>query len=133
MNHPESLVILDYGSQYTQLIARRTRELGVYSVILPYTTSIADIADKNPKAIILSGGPNSVYDNNAPALDKDILTLGLPVLGICYGLQLLTLAFDGTVEAADTREYGKATIKLDTESSLLKSESLLVAVQGFTL
>lgn len=122
MNYPESLVILDYGSQYTQLIARRTRELGVYSVILPYTTSIADIADKNPKAIILSGGPNSVYDNSAPALDKDILTLGLPVLGICYGLQLLTLAFDGTVEAADTREYGKATIKLDAESSLLKSD-----------
>lgn len=122
MNHPESLVILDYGSQYTQLIARRARELGVYSVILPYTANVPDVAAKNPKAIVLSGGPNSVYDDDAPALNKDILTLGLPVLGICYGLQLLTLAFDGTVEAADTREYGKANIKLGSESALLKTE-----------
>lgn len=120
MSHPESLVILDYGSQYTQLIARRARELGVYSLILPFTASIDEITSKNPKAIVLSGGPNSVYDQNAPALSDDILPLGLPILGICYGLQLLTLKLGGTVEAATTREYGKASIHLQAESELLK-------------
>lgn len=120
MIHPESLVILDYGSQYTQLIARRARELGVYSVILPFGASLEDIKAKNPKALVLSGGPNSVYDDDAPGLNTEVLELGIPVLGVCYGLQLLTLAFDGSVESAKTREYGKAKITLKAESPILK-------------
>lgn len=118
----ETLVIVDYGSQYTQLIARRARELGVYSIIVPFSSSIDAITAHNPKGIVLSGGPNSVYDNDAPTLNKALLDLDLPILGICYGLQLLTLAFEGKVEPADTREYGKATIVLQHESQLLLSD-----------
>lgn len=119
MSHPESLVILDYGSQYTQLIARRAREIGIYSVILPYSASLDDIASKNPKAIVLSGGPNSVYDDNSPKLNKDIFSLNIPVLGICYGLQLIALELGGSIEAAQTREYGKANIVSENQSVLL--------------
>lgn len=119
MSHPESIVIVDYGSQYTQLIARRARELGVYSVIVPFGASTEDVTNKNPKAIILSGGPNSVYDPDAPQLNEALLTLGIPVLGICYGLQLLTLHLGGKVEAASTREYGKANLTLLSKSSIL--------------
>ena len=123
MSHPESLVILDFGSQYTQLIARRAREIGVYSVILPYGASLDDISAKNPKAIVLSGGPNSVYDDKAPKLNRDIFSLNIPVLGICYGLQLLALELGGSIEAAQTREYGKATITTENESSLLSPDA----------
>ena len=122
MNHPESLVILDYGSQYTQLIARRARELGVYSVILPFGVTVEEISAKNPKAIILSGGPNSVYDEKSPKLNSDIFDLDLPVLGICYGLQLIALEFGGVVESAKTREYGKAAIHFDQPSELIGEE-----------
>lgn len=122
MIHPESLVILDYGSQYTQLIARRARELGVYSVILPFGATVNQIKAKNPKALVLSGGPNSVYDDGAPGLNQEILELGIPVLGVCYGLQLLTLVFKGSVESAKTREYGKAKIILQAESSILRPD-----------
>lgn len=118
----ETLVIIDYGSQYTQLIARRARELGVYSIIVPFSASIDEITAHNPRGIVLSGGPNSVYDDNAPTLNTALLDLDLPVLGICYGLQLLTLAFDGKVEPANTREYGKAKIVLKQESQLLLSD-----------
>lgn len=117
MTHPESLVILDYGSQYTQLIARRARELDVYSVILPYSASLDDITAKNPKAIVLSGGPNSVYDDNAPSLNSELFNLNIPVLGVCYGLQLITKVFGGSVEASDTREYGQAELKLENSPS----------------
>ncbi len=119
----ETLVILDYGSQYTQLIARRTRELGIYSVILPFSTDIATIRDYEPKGIILSGGPNSVYEKNAPKLDTNILGTHLPILGICYGLQLLALHFGGKVEASSTREYGLASIKLTDKSALLDKKT----------
>lgn len=123
MNHPESLVILDYGSQYTQLIARRARELGIYSVILPFSASTDSIMQKHPKAIVLSGGPNSVYDKDAPQLNADLLTLNIPVLGICYGLQLLTIELGGSVEASATREYGKASLQLtDNLSQILLPE-----------
>lgn len=117
MSHPESLVILDYGSQYTQLIARRARELDIYSVILPFGASLEDVKAKNPKAIVLSGGPSSVYDKNAPKLNNELLEIGLPILGVCYGLQLLALQFNGSVESAETREYGKAGVKLTGEKS----------------
>ncbi len=125
MNKPqsESLVILDYGSQYTQLIARRARELNVFSIIVPYSVTAEEVRAHNPKGIILSGGPNSVYEDNAPDLDEEILKLGVPVLGICYGLYLVSKAFGGTVEASEKREYGLATIqKTDEASDFITSE-----------
>jgi GMP synthase (glutamine-hydrolysing) len=106
----ETLVILDYGSQYTQLIARRSRELGVYSIILPYSASLDDIKKYNPRGIVLSGGPNSVFDEDAPRLTEGILDQNIHVLGICYGMQLISQKFDGEVEESKTREYGKAMI-----------------------
>lgn len=118
----ETLVILDYGSQYTQLIARRARELGVYSIILPFSASLEDITSYNPKGIVLSGGPNSVYDKGAPSLNPGLFDLDLPILGICYGLQLITLNLGGKVEPASTREYGKTKLVLKHESQLLLSD-----------
>lgn len=115
----ESLVILDYGSQYTQLIARRGRELGVFSIILPYSASIEDIKKYTPKGIVLSGGPNSVFDEGAPALTDGILEQGIPVLGICYGMQLISQKFGGEVEESKTREYGKATITHKDRSEII--------------
>jgi GMP synthase (glutamine-hydrolysing) len=85
----ETLVILDYGSQYTQLIARRAREMGVFSIILPFKTTALEISKHNPRGVVLSGGPNSVFDKDAPGMDEAILSLNLPILGICYGQQLL--------------------------------------------
>jgi GMP synthase (glutamine-hydrolysing) len=121
-NHTlETLVILDFGSQYTQLIARRARELGVYSIILPFNASVSSIKAQNPMGIVLSGGPNSVYDKQAPTVDENIFELNIPILGICYGLQLLTQKLGGTVEVSPTREYGKATIQLQHDSKLLDS------------
>lgn len=116
------LIILDYGSQYTQLIARRARELGVYSLILSFKTPIADIKKHQPLGIVLSGGPNSVYDKEAPDLNPEILNLNVPVLGVCYGLQLLAHNLGGKVEPGTTREYGKATLELKHESKLLQSD-----------
>lgn len=118
MSH-DTLVILDYGSQYTQLIARKARELGVYSIIVPYKASADDVKALNPKGIVLSGGPNSVYDDNAPTLTGALLELGIPVLGICYGMQLLAQEFGGTVTPGTTREYGEATLSLRGKSALL--------------
>lgn len=115
----QTLVILDYGSQYTQLIARRARELGVYSIILPYRANLADISHYNPYAIILSGGPSSVYDANAPALNRALFDLGLPILGICYGLQLMVHTLGGIVEASDVREYGNAQLTLKKPSQII--------------
>ncbi len=118
----ETLVILDYGSQYTQLIARRARELGVFSIILPFRASADDVKKYRPKGIILSGGPNSVYEKSAPHLNPDILELGVPILGICYGLQLLAQNLGGKVEPGTTREYGKATITLNGKSKLINDD-----------
>lgn len=118
----KTLVILDFGSQYTQLIARRARELGVFSIILPFSASAKDIQMHDPAGIVLSGGPNSVYDAQAPHMDNAILELNVPILGICYGLQLLTQTLGGAVEAGATREYGKATIRLEHASKLLASD-----------
>lgn len=122
MKATETLVILDYGSQYTQLIARRARELGVFSIILPFRVNIAEIQKHNPKGIVLSGGPNSVYEKDAPDLNEEILSLGVPVLGICYGLQLIAQALGGKVEPGTTREYGKATITLTGKSKLINED-----------
>lgn len=115
----ESLVILDYGSQYTQLIARRGRELGVFSIILPFSASLEDIKKYNPKGLVLSGGPNSVFDKDSPVLTEGILEQNIPVLGICYGMQLIAQKFGGEVEESKTREYGKATIILKNRSDIM--------------
>jgi GMP synthase (glutamine-hydrolysing) len=108
-----SIVILDFGSQYTQLIARRIREQSVFSVVLPCTASAAEICSHHPLGLILSGGPCSVYDADAPAADPALLTMGLPILGICYGLQFLTHHLGGKVRSADKREYGPAHVTLE--------------------
>jgi GMP synthase (glutamine-hydrolysing) len=102
----EQIVILDFGSQYTQVIARRVRECNVYSIILPFNTPAAKIAALKPKGIILSGGPSSVYARNAPLPDRRIFALNLPILGICYGVQLLAQFLGGHVEKGRKREYG---------------------------
>ena len=122
MKATETLVILDYGSQFTQLIARRARELGVFSIILPFKTDVTEIQKHNPKGIVLSGGPNSVYEKDAPNLNEEILSLGVPVLGICYGLQLIAQALGGKVEPGTTREYGKATLTLAGKSKLINDD-----------
>ena len=106
----EQIVILDFGSQYTQVIARRVRECQVYSTILPFNTPAAEIKAMNPKGIILSGGPSSVYAENAPLPDKKIFKLDVPILGICYGLQIMGHFLGGKVEKGEKREYGKATL-----------------------
>jgi GMP synthase (glutamine-hydrolysing) len=107
-----SIVILDFGSQYTQLIARRIREQNVFSVVLPCSASVAEIQSHHPIGLILSGGPCSVYDADAPPADPEMLTLGLPILGICYGLQFLTHHLGGKVRPADKREYGPAQVSI---------------------
>src|SRR6188472_2978560 len=107
----EQIVILDFGSQYTQVIARRIRECNVYSIILRYDTSAKEIAALGAKGIILSGGPSSVYAKDTPLPDKAIFKLGVPVLGICYGLQVLAQFLGGKVEKGEKREYGKGTLK----------------------
>jgi anthranilate/para-aminobenzoate synthase component II len=107
-----SIVILDFGSQYTQLIARRIREQNVYSVVLPCTASLAQIEQANPVGIILSGGPSSVYDTDAPPADARLLALGKPILGICYGLQFITHHLGGKVRSAARREYGHAEVEI---------------------
>lgn len=113
------VLILDFGSQYTQLIARRIREANVYSEIHPHTFSLDEIKQLNPVGIILSGGPMSVYDNDSPQVNSEIFNLGIPVLGVCYGLQLIAQNFNGKVEPADDREYGKAKISIQNYSSII--------------
>ena len=107
------IVILDFGSQYTQLIARRVREAKVYCEILPFRTSLDEIKKREPSGLILSGGPSSVYQGDAPRPDPGIWNLRLPVLGICYGMQLMTEHFGGKVKKAEHREYGAAEIQID--------------------
>ncbi len=117
--HKELVLILDFGSQYTQLIARKTRELGVYCEIYPFNIDIKKIISLKPKGIILSGGPKSVNDKNAPICAREIYDIGIPILGICYGLQLTTLLFGGRVEKSTKREYGKAHIFIDKQDIFL--------------
>ena len=105
-----SVVVLDCGAQYTRLITRRLRELNVFSVILPSSASLTEIKEHNPQALILSGGPNSVYDKNAPQLSDGVLEAGLPILAICYGMQLVAQMLGGEVRSSDVREYGKAQL-----------------------
>jgi GMP synthase (glutamine-hydrolysing) len=119
----QTILILDFGSQYTQLIARRVRELGIYSEIQPFNTDIPDLKDNNIRGIILSGGPSSVYNKDAPLISKTILNLNIPILGICYGLQLIITLSGGKVDPAQQREYGDAKLSILEDSSLLAGMS----------
>ncbi len=110
-----SIIVLDFGSQYTQLIARRLREERIYCEILPYYTTVDAIQEKNPQGIILSGGPSSVYNNDAYEVDQDIYNLGLPILGICYGMQRIAVDFGGSVVRSNHHEYGKAELLINKE------------------
>ena len=120
MTH-QTIVVLDFGSQFTQLIARRLRELSVYSEILPFDTPAAEIAKRQPAGIILSGGPKSVSEEGAPRCDRAVLSSGVPVLGICYGMQLMTDLMGGRVEPAPHREFGLATIRIEPDAPLFAS------------
>jgi GMP synthase (glutamine-hydrolysing) len=119
-SEPDTVVILDFGSQFAQLIARRVRELHVYSELLPHDTPWAELSRRQPKAIILSGGPSSVYDEGAPQPDPGIWTGGIPVLGICYGLQLMAHQLGGEVASSTKREYGPASVQITTEDGLFR-------------
>ena len=114
------ILVLDFGSQYTQLIARKLRESGVYCEIVPYNEKIEDIKARNPKGIILSGGPASVYTKDSYHPDSAVYELGLPLLGICYGMQLLTQHFGGSVIPATHQEYGKAELKFESDHKIFK-------------
>lgn len=119
----EEVLIIDFGSQYTQLIARRIRELKVYSEIIPCNAPFSEIQKRKPAGIILSGGPASVYEDSSPTIDKNIFELGIPILGICYGMQLITHLLGGIVAKAAKREYGKAVLYIDDDSDLFDKVS----------
>ena len=141
----QMIVILDFGSQYSELIARRIRETQVYSEVLSYRTSVAQLRSLNPKGIILSGGPSSVYDDRAPSCDPGIWDLGIPVLGVCYGMQLMVQQLGGQVERAERGEYGKASLLVDDPTDLLTNvepgsimwmshgDSVMAMPEGFEL
>ena len=116
----ELILILDFGGQYNQLIARRVRECNVYSEVVPYDIAIEKIKEKNPKGIIFTGGPASVYGENSPQCAKEIFELGIPILGICYGMQLMTYTLGGQVTRANKREYGTINVNIDNSSLLLQ-------------
>jgi GMP synthase (glutamine-hydrolysing) len=116
----QEVVVLDYGGQYSQLIARRVRDCGVFSELLPHHVSLEEIAARRPRGVILSGGPASVYAPGAPALDSGLLELGVPVLGICYGMQLLVHALGGRVEQAEVGEFGRSDLQVSHPGVLLK-------------
>ena len=120
MKNSEKIIILDFYGQYNQLIARRVRENNVYSEIIPYDTSIEKIKEMNSKGIIFTGGPSSVYEENAAMVDKKIFELGIPILGICYGLQLMSHLLGGNVKRAEKREYGAMEVNIDNTSPLFK-------------
>ena len=119
MTNVEKIIVLDYGSQYNQLITRRIREFGVFSELMSHRITAEEVKAMNPKGIILSGGPNSVYDEGAFSIDPKIFELGIPVLGICYGMQLITYNLGGTVEPAKNREYGQATLEVTSDDAVL--------------
>src|SRR4051812_46568072 len=118
MAHREVIPILDFGSQYAQLIARRVRESGVFSELVRPDISIDELRKTNPKGVILSGGPSSVYEANAPKCDPRLFELGVPVLGICYGMQLGAQLLGGQVKPAKAREYGRAKLHVTRQDPL---------------
>lgn len=118
MTYNDNIIILDFGSQYTQLIARKVREIGVFCEIMPFSASLEQIKEHNPKGVILSGGPASVYAEGAPIPSFDVFSLDAPVLGICYGLQLMAYKLGGEVDPAARREFGKAMLEIDSHDDL---------------
>ncbi len=118
MDNKNLIIIIDFGSQYTQLIARRIREKNVFSEIFPHTNAINKIKELKPKGVILSGGPMSVFEEDSPQISKEVFELGIPILGICYGMQIITAAFGGKIELAKDREYGKAEFKITNENKI---------------
>ena len=116
----EMILVLDFGGQYNQLIARRVRECNVYCEVHNYDLDIADIKEKNPKGIIFTGGPNSVYEDGSPKVNEEIYKLGVPVLGLCYGAQLMTYQFGGKVDTAPVSEYGKTLVRVKNKETILK-------------
>ena len=119
LNDFDKIIVLDFGSQYNQLITRRIRDFGIYSELLPHDLSIEKIKEMAPKGIIFSGGPNSVYDKGALKVDPEIFKLGIPILGICYGMQLMSYDLGGKVEKADNSEYGRADIEVIDPNAVL--------------
>ncbi len=122
--HDQRLLIIDFGSQYTQLIARRVRETGVYCEIYPFDVEHEALVAFGAKGIILSGGPESVTEGEAPRIPAGLLDLGVPVLGICYGMQAMALQLGGTVDGSDVREFGHAVVEIAADSRLLESLEL---------
>ncbi|PKM57146.1 MAG: GMP synthase (glutamine-hydrolyzing), partial [Firmicutes bacterium HGW-Firmicutes-3] len=120
MKH-ELIIVLDFGGQYNQLIARRVREVNVYAEVLSYETPIEEIIARNPKGIIFTGGPSVVFEENAPLIDKAIFDAGIPILGICYGSQLMGYLLGGSVARADSREYGKTDLTVDNSDPLFEN------------
>ena len=116
----EMIIVLDFGGQYNQLIARRVRECNVYAEVHPYTLSLDKIREMNPKGIIFTGGPNSVYGEDSPRYQKEIFDLGIPILGICYGSQLMAYMLGGTVETAPVSEYGRTEVDVDNSSAIFQ-------------
>ncbi len=121
---PRPVLVIDFGAQYAQLIARRVREAGLYSEIISHEASAAEVQDKNPVAIVLSGGPSSVYEDGSPSLSPGILDLGIPVFGICYGFQVMARDLGGEVGKTGLREYGA------TVASVIPPESTLCRPAG---
>jgi GMP synthase (glutamine-hydrolysing) len=115
---PQTIVVLDFGSQYTQVIARRIREANVFSSVLPYNSKLSDIRKQNPVGIVLSGGPASVFAKDSPKPNPGIFKLGVPILGICYGLQLMGKMLGGEVKSSDRREYGRGTLSIERKGTL---------------
>ncbi len=128
--HAQRILILDFGSQYTQLIARRVREIGVYSEIRAFDMSAEEIRDYDPRGIILAGGPESVTEDNSPRANPLVFELGVPVLGICYGMQTMAEQLGGKVEGSDVREFGYAQVKVEGKSALLKDIKDHVSADG---
>ena len=122
MNH-QTIIVLDFGGQYNQLIARRVRECGVYCEVKPYTTPLADLLAMKPIGFIFTGGPNSAYLPDSPTYTKEIFELGIPVLGICYGAQLMMHLLGGKVETAPVREYGKIEVTVNQSTKLFENVS----------
>src|SRR6516164_6763201 len=112
MNSQRPVLVIDFGAQYAQLIARRVREARVYSEVIPHSTTAEEIRARDPLALVLSGGPASVYEDGAPQLDPAVFDLGVPVFGICYGFQATAQALGGTVAHTGTREYGRTELKV---------------------
>lgn len=122
MKH-QLVIVVDFGGQYNQLIARRVRDLNVYCEVVPYKKALNAIKEKQPIGIIFTGGPNSVYEENSPQIEKEIFELNIPILGMCYGMQLISKDFGGVVEKAKNREFGKTNAKISNQSSILKGMS----------